>query len=76
MAMNEADRQYIREEIGTVREDIKGLHKRIDPVCTQVAKNTTDIKWLKWNQRKAISIAAGGAVAACVAIILALVGVG
>ena len=48
MAMSEADRTYIQQEFKDTRDEIGGVHKRLDPVCEQVARNTTHISWLRW----------------------------
>lgn len=58
MTMNNADKAYFQQEFKDTRKEIKDVHKRLDPVCEQVATNKADITWLK-KSHAAVAVVAG-----------------
>lgn len=65
MTMNNTDKAYFQQEFKDTRKEIKDVHKRLDPVCEQVATNKADITWLKKSHAAVVTVA-GSVVAALI----------
>ena len=66
MAMSEHDWTRMDSKFKDVDDKVTAVHTRLDPVCEQVARNTTHISWLKW----AVGIVVGALTLAGVSVVL------
>lgn len=55
--LDKEDRAYFQQEFKDTRDEVAAVHERLDPVCQQVATNTTDIGWLKRSHWTFVGIA-------------------